>query len=298
VSGRVVCVGIAVIDYVLEIEAFPPTPVKMSALSRSLRGGGPAATGAVACAALGTPVEYWGPLGPDDEGQRLRRMLADHGVGMQALVDTDQPTMVAMVLVDRRGERLIVGHGSAGMRGPVGPLPLARLDHAAVVLADCARPQATMDVLVAARERGVPGVLDAEEIHPDRLLPLAQAATLPVFSEGAAALLCGGLPTPGTLGSLRDLLPGDFGVTLGARGSIWRIGDSYREFPALAVSCVDSTGAGDVFHGALAAGMAEGMPTERTIRLATAAAGLKCAAGNGWDGMPNRREVEAAMTRL
>jgi sulfofructose kinase len=294
-----VCVGVAVIDYVFEIDAFPPSPVKMMARSRTTRGGGPASTGAVACAALGTPVEYWGPLGHDSEGLLLRRMLREHGVDIEGLVDTDQPTIVAFVQVDPQGERMIVAHGGAGLRGPTPPLPLQRLQGAGAALADCAWPYAAQELLAAAREHRVPAVLDAEESHhADALLALAQAATLPVFSEGAAKLLIGAPPAAGTIGQLRELLSGDFGVTLGARGSIWSLGGAYAEVPAIPVTVVDTTGAGDVFHGVLAAGIAEGMPIERNIRFATAAAALKCAAGNGWDGMPKRAQVEEAMRWL
>jgi sulfofructose kinase len=298
VAGPVVCVGLACVDYVLEIDAFPPRPIKMSARSRTVRGGGPAATGAVACAAMGTPAEFWGPLGHDTEGNLLRRMLEEHGVGTDALVGTDERTLVAMVLVDRDGERLIVAHGGAGLGGPPPPLPLHRLDGAGGALADCAWPQAAMDLLEAARARGVPSVLDAEEHDPTNLPRLVRSAGLPVFSEGAAQILCGGAAIRDVPTGLGEIVAGDFGVTLGARGSIWRIGGQPFEMPALRIVSVDTTGAGDVFHGVLAAAMAEAMPLRRAIRLATAAAGLKCAAGNGWDGMPTRRQVEEAAARL
>jgi sulfofructose kinase len=130
------------------------------------------------------------------------------------------------------------------------------------------------------------------------LLRLARAADLPIFSEGAARVLCGAAPTPATIGALAQAMLGDFGVTLGAQGSLWRIDGAIHEIPALHVVSVDTTGAGDVFHGAVAAGLAERMPLLEAARFATACAGLKCAHGNGWDGMPTRPQTEEALRRL
>ena len=88
------------------------------------------------------------------------------------------------------------------------------------------------------------------------------------------------------------------GVTLGSRGSLWWLDGGLAHVPALPVVVQDTTGAGDVFHGALAAALAERMELLEAARFASAAASLKCALGNGWDGMPDRAAVEQAIRRL
>jgi sulfofructose kinase len=180
-------------------------------------------------------------------------------------------------MVDRRGERLIVAHGGAQRPEAIARLPFARLEQAGSALADCTWPDASLAVFEAARRNGVPSVLDAEEHESANLLTLARAADLPIFSKGAARVLCGAATTPATIGALAQAMPGDFGVTLGARGSLWRIDGAIHEIPALDVVSVDTTGAGDVFHGAVAAGLAERMPLLEAVRFASACAGLKCA---------------------
>jgi sulfofructose kinase len=294
--GEVICVGMTNVDHVLEVDEIPTRPVKVPALRRVMRGGGQASTAAVACAALGTPVQFWGRVGRDAEAAFLRGRLSGHGVGIDALLEVAAGTVVAVVLVDRHGERMIVGHGVRDLPGSIERLPLERIGAAGAVLADSSWPQAALAVLAEARARGVPSVLDGEEVHPRELPEMARRASLPVLSEGAARLLAGGADD--LAHGLRDVLPGDFGVTLGARGSLWRIAGAIVEIPALPVASVDSTGAGDVFHGALAAALAEGMPLLAAARFATACAGLKCAAGDGWDGMPTRPQVEQALRRL
>jgi hypothetical protein len=99
-------------------------------------------------------------------------------------------------MVDRRGERLIVAHGGAQRPEAIARLPFARLEQAGSALADCTWPDASLAVFEAARRNGVPSVLDAEEHESANLLTLARAADLPIFSKGAARVLCGAATTP------------------------------------------------------------------------------------------------------
>jgi len=80
-------------------------------------------------------------------------------------------------------------------------------------------------------------------------------------------------------------------VTLGEAGSLWRVGRREFRVSGLRVAVLDTNGAGDVFHGAYALGLAEGMGVLEAARFANAAAALKCARGNGWSGMPDRATV-------
>ena len=82
-------------------------------------------------------------------------------------------------------------------------------------------------------------------------------------------------------------------VTCGAAGSFWRIDGALHHIPAPQIEARDTTGCGDVFHGALALALAEGEPVLAAARFATAAAALKARNGGGWRGMPAREAVEA-----
>ena len=87
--------------------------------------------------------------------------------------------------------------------------------------------------------------------------------------------------------------PRHAGVTMGARGYLWaeRDGRSGHQ-PALKVDVVDTTGAGDAFHGAFALGVAEGMDMEACVRRASAVAALKCTRLGSRAGLPTRSELE------
>ncbi len=82
-------------------------------------------------------------------------------------------------------------------------------------------------------------------------------------------------------------------VTLGERGAVAGDGRRWAEQPAFRVPVVDTTGAGDVYHGAVAVGLLDGAAPDDILRFAAAAAALKCRALGGRLGIPGRAEVEA-----
>jgi sulfofructose kinase len=87
-------------------------------------------------------------------------------------------------------------------------------------------------------------------------------------------------------------------VTLGENGCWWsENGGDANSLPAFKVHVVDTTGCGDVFHGAYALALAEGRTVPDAARFATAAAALKAERGDGWDGMPDRPAVDALLRR-
>jgi sulfofructose kinase len=118
-----------------------------------------------------------------------------------------------------------------------------------------------------------------------------------VFAEPALAAFTGIADPDAALPEAASRLVGFVGVTLGARGFRWIESGAVRALTAPEVRAVDTLGAGDVFHGAFALGLAEGMATESAGRFACAAAALKCTRFGGRAGTPTRDEVEAFLDR-
>ena len=149
--------------------------------------------------------------------------------------------------------------------------------------------------LLAALPPGVPSVLDAEGGDPAELRRLAALVRYPVFSrsglEGAAAQA----DPEAALRSLDLPRAAARAVTLGQAGSLWLVGDAVHHIPAPSVAVRDTTGCGDVFHGAFALAIAEGQAPLDAARFASAAAALKAQEGRGWLGMPNRAAVERCL---
>jgi sulfofructose kinase len=200
----------------------------------------------------------------------------------------------AIVLVDDAGERSIVSD-RRGLPADPSVLPGDRLDGVGVVVVDSRWPAGADAMLDRARAAGIATVLDADGGSPEDNGRLIGKADHVVFSseglrdfagEGCEAELLRRCAT----------LPGKvFAVTRGARGSLWLLDGDVVAVPAFRVTVADTTGCGDVFHGAYALALCEGQPPLDAARFAAAAAALKAERGRGWDGMADRTAVEAML---
>jgi sulfofructose kinase len=294
----VACVGVAALDLVFSVDEIPTRPRKHFASGFREVGGGMAANAAVTVAALGGGARYVGRLGTDAIGDRIVAEL--EGLG----VDTSRTPRVAgrsspvsAVFVDRGGARLIVNHTDPGLfeDQTIEGDDVAGAD---AVLADLRWPEGATAALRAAAARGRRAVLDFDLSPATGTDEPLTVATHVAFSQPALARLSG-VEDPGEgLRSVRARTEAFLAVTAGADGVYWLADDAVRHLPAFPVRVVDTLGAGDVFHGALALGLAEDQPIEDALRLAAAAAALKCTRSGGRAGIPTRDEVEAFLAEV
>lgn len=312
---RIACVGHAALDHVFEVAAFPRQPTKTPATSYRPGTGGMAFNAAIAAARLGAAVRLIGRVGSEPGVQMLRQRLRAEGIEERGLETVPgATTSVSAIVVDARGERQIFNHrGDAIARAHA--LDTRVLHGADVVLADPRWAAGAAAALRWARAHGVIALLDVD-VAPvrdlQRLVPLAQWA---VFSEPGLSVFAGGAPVPAAL--RRALAAGCevAMVTRGAQPVCWqRRGGPLHSEPVPQVKAVDTTGAGDVFHAALALALAEQRAARReaqpsrdaaardaaardAVMFAATAAALKCTAGPGVLGAPRRAAVERALAR-
>jgi sulfofructose kinase len=294
-TRRIICAGNLVHDEVFHIDALPTAGIKTGVLHYDQRFGGPAATAAVAICRLGGVASYWGRVGADAAGNAAIRIMREHGVDCSGVAQLPGRTLRAIVLVDSRGERSIVSDRRSLPADP-SALPDDPLDDVGIVLVDTRWPAGADAVLDRARAAGIATVLDADGGLPEDNERLVGKADHVVFSSE-------GLKDFAGEGSPEDLLrrcaakrPGKvFAVTRGAAGSLWLLDGALVSVPAFRVPVVDTTGCGDVFHGAYALGLCEGRDPIEAARFATAVAALKAERARGWDGMADRPAVEALL---
>ena len=294
-AAKVACVGIAVLDRVYLFDTLPLLPGKHIARGYRENGGGMAANAAVSIVALGGAAEWCGRRGDDAPGATLLRMLRRHGVGTAGVTmaaGACSPT--SGILLDTEGERLLAVHPGENLPEDA-PIPAEALDGAGAVLADPRWIGGAERLFAAAAARGIPRVLDADISPPgvlQRLVPLAEHV---IFSERGLAAFSGiADPADGLAHAARGV-DATLAVTLGARGSLWWREGRTVAIPAPRVRAQDTTGCGDVFHGAYALALAEGVAPPDAARFATAAAALKATRGDGWAGMPDRAAVDALL---
>ena len=298
---RVICVGHSALDRVFTIDAWPAVSAKVRAKTFIEVGGGMAANAAVAVARLGGEAVFWGLVGEDSVAGIMRANMLAAGVdvrGMRGFAGLSSST--SAILIDARGERLIVSFRGTALEAPADWLPLAEIGTGGALLADVRWPQGSIAALRAARKAGMPTVLDADTAERAILEALAAEAEYAVYSEPGLACFAGAAGTEAGLRRALALGARFAAVTQGERGVLWiEAGrpEGMRHLPAFAVPVVDTLAAGYVFHGAFALMLAEGKAPSQALVFANAAAAIKCTRPGGRAGSPSRIEVETFLNR-
>lgn len=281
----VLCVGHASYDLVFSVPHHPGGDEKMVADSFISCGGGPAANAAVMVARLGLKSAFVGYLGHDLYGEMHRQELIDNKVAVDKVVRGTSPTPLSTVLVKPDGKRALINY-----KGHTKPLLEDAVDFSAikakVILFDGHEPHLSKPLARLAKAQGIPTVLDAGSVHEGTLALMGMVDYL-VCSEKFALQLAGDKST--ALSRLAEISP-NVVITLGERGLIWQQGENRGNLPAFSVNAVDTTGAGDAFHGAFAAAVALGIAWDEVLRYASAAGALCCTKTGARLGLPTYQE--------
>lgn len=289
---RIVSLGISVLDWSWTVERIPDRPVKVTASAFGESGGGMAANAAVTIAALGGQAALWSRLGDDVGGRWMIAELKKRGVdteGVRVFAGGVSPR--SAIMVDGAGERMLSVFRGSGLDADPAWLPLDRLDGVAAVMADNRWAPGAMALFEAAGRRGIPRILDGDVDERAALQALAGRAEHVIFSAGGLAQFTGSDGEDG-LRRAAERAHGIVGVTLGADGFMWLERGAVHRAPGFRVAARDTTGAGDAFHAAYALAIARGQSVAQAARFANAAAAIKCAKGNGWDGLPSEAEAK------
>jgi len=293
-APTIVCVGHAALDRVFMVDQWPVGSAKIVAQRYFESGGGMAANAAVAIARLGGQALFWGPVGADSAADIIEEQLRDEGVNVAGLRRfRDSTSSTSAVLIDARGERLVVGHRGTALQAPPAWLRLESIPLVEAVLADVRWPQGALAALRAARVARIPAILDGDVAEREILVELAATADHVLYSEAGARVM-GGTDLDRTLRTTVEAGARVAVVTLGARGLAWveaSAPGTVRRLPAFPIRAVDTLAAGDVFHGAYAMCIGKGYGIEQALCVASAAAALKCTRPGGREGAPDWQEV-------
>jgi sulfofructose kinase len=292
-ATRVICLGLSALDQIWRVPRFfSGGSQKIRSVEFSAMGGGMAATAAVAVARLGGVSAFWGRGGEDAAGREMRRELSEQGVDVSQfrLFESGQSS-VSGILVDSSGERQIVN-----FRGQFPEeadwLRLEEVGAVSAVLADPRWLAGAKALFEAARAKDIPTIFDADvaERHVfETLLPLADHA---VFSEPALSAFLGSTNDE-ALAGVANYGCAVAAVTHGSNGVTWLENRVGHRQPAYQVNATDTTGAGDVFHGAYAFAIGARLDVADAMSFAAAAAALKCTRPGGRAGIPTLEDCLA-----
>jgi sulfofructose kinase len=257
--------------------------------------GGQVATTLCTCAALGLRTRYIGAFGTDDHGKLIRSELEQRGVDTSRAHVRYAPNRHAVILVDdRTGERTVIWQRDPSLALRPDDLSLEAMTGARVLHVDNVDEETAIAAARLGREAGMIVTTDIDQVT-DRTAELIAAATFPILAERVPQALTGQANPDQALRALRHLHAGMLCVTLGPRGSMLLAGDELFEAPALKVTAVDTTGAGDVFRGALIYALLRGDRPDVMLRFANAAAALSCTREGAIGGIPTLGEIDRVL---
>ncbi len=288
----VVGIGQCAWDMLAVVDSFPQADTKKEVLSWEEQGGGPVATALAALSRLGVSCRFHGVTGDDREGAAIRQSLVDEGVDVAGLVRrANASSQTAFIAIDKSGgTRTIFWRRPTGDPIRAEELSADFLKSAEFLLLDGLMKDVSLFAAREARKAGIPVMLDAGRVR-EGMLELARFCDYVVGSEEFAREL-GLKDEPASF--RREVSREGFGITtitLGSRGSVTFAGNEVFSCPAFPVETVDTTGAGDVFHGGYLYGLLQKWPLKDTIRFASAVAAMKCRKVGGRAGIPGLAEV-------
>jgi ribokinase len=296
----VAVVGSINMDFVVESPLFPEPGQTVLGKSISYFPGGKGANQAVAAARLGAEVRMIGAVGGDEFGGKLLDVLRKEGIDTRGVRVTDGATGIASILVSGGENTIVVVPGANGAVGPEDVRTnVTLIEDADIVLVQLEIPFDTVETaLRLAKSAGKKTVLNPAPagVFPDEWLQWTDIVT-PNETELAALVGAERLDDPAVLQTamrkLHERGAERIIVTLGSSGAVLstRDGEIVR-VPGRKVEVVDTTGAGDTFHGALAAAWAAGESLPEALKTAVDASALSVTRSGAQTGMPTTAVLE------
>lgn len=292
--------GAIAVDDLLFVDHYPPAEAKVRVQTRLRQAGGLTGNALVAAARLGARAAYAGLIGDDELSHFVMQVFDREGVDHGASVArSDARPAHSTIIVDQRHHTRTIFSSAEGELGPDAQRPdAAVLRRARVLLIDHHGVEGTRRAAEIARCGGVAVVADMERDPGGRFADVLALVDHLVLSQRFACQMCG---SDDPAEACRRLWRDDrqaVVVTCGSAGCWYfdAAGGPVHQ-PAFPVDVVDTTGCGDVFHGAYCTGLARGMGLAARVRFAAAAAGLKAMHAGGQAGAPTLAAVEQLLAR-
>jgi sulfofructose kinase len=295
----VVGVGLNATDTLLIVPHFPAYAGKVPFHEEILSPGGQVASALVACARLGLRTKYIGAIGDDERGRIQLESLLGTGINLDHVQHCRNcANQSAYIIIDRStGERTVLWRHDECLRIDPERIGPEQIVGARMLHIDGFDTRAAGRAAGIARSHGIPVTVDVDTIYQgfDRLLP--QVDYLVASSEFPAAWT--GVNDPF---EALETIQSQYGMkvaamTLGAHGALAREEGTFYYSPAYVVNCVDTTGAGDVFHGAFCYAVLQGMRMRDALEFSNAMAALNCTAIGARGGLRSLDDIRTLMSK-
>jgi len=276
----VVGIGLNATDTMLLLPSFPSYAGKVRIDDEVTSTGGQVASAVVTCQQLGLRTKYIGSIGDDERGRIQLESLQGSGVDIEHVqIHKDCPNQSAYIIIDRStGERTVLWRRDDCLSLEPDDITPDQILNTRLLHIDGHDTKAVEKASRLASEAGIPVTVDVDTIYPgfDRVLPNID-------------YLIASTNFPRQWTNERDhfkaleQIQNEYGMrvaamTLGAHGSLALENGKFHYSPAFVVNCVDTTGAGDVFHGAFCYGVLQDWPLSRILDFSNAMGAMNCKA--------------------
>lgn len=293
----VVGLGLNATDTVIRVREFPALGGKEKLLASSLQAGGQVATALVTCQRLGLSARYIGKVGDDYPGRFQLASLKREGIDVRyTRTARHTPNQIGVIIVDQKtGERTVFWDRDPKLAVTPEELSPRAICTARLLHLDGCDVEACCEAARWAKSSGIPVVADLDTVYKkvEKLFPLidyliASANFLPALTGDDDPF------------RVLEYMSREFhipapGMTLGRDGALLYADGRYYYSPGFVVETVDTTGAGDVFHGAFIYGLLAGWDMVRVLDFSNAMAGLNCTQLGARGGISTRAAAEKLM---
>ncbi|HEX9912867.1 MAG TPA: PfkB family carbohydrate kinase [candidate division Zixibacteria bacterium] len=290
--------GICALDYLSILDPYPGLDEKVDIVASAVQGGGPVPTAMAALSKLGAKAAFVGKIGDDYEGKLICSELEKIKVNPDYLiVDKKVKSLKAFIWVDKNSGKRTVALDRTKM-SPIKPEELSFLKEVSFkyLHLDGRDIEANIFLAKKARKDGSEVILDLGSLR-ENIESLFPYVDYLVVSKKFAYDYTKLKDLSQACLRLKKIGFKCIVITLSEKGCLWT--DSYKinYFPGFRIDTVDTTGAGDVFHGAFIFGLSRKWKMEKIIEFASACAALKCRKLGGREGIPSLKEVENFLRR-
>jgi len=292
-------IGLNATDTLILVPHFPAYAGKVAIEREILSPGGQVASALVTAAHLGKRVKYIGTVGDDERGRVQLASLRATGMNLDDVeVRENCPNQTAYIVIDEStGERTVFWSRPECLRLDPAAITAEKIGCARMLHIDGHDTDAVAKAAQIARGLAIPVSVDVDTVYPGFERVLANTDYLVASSEFPAMWTSERDPFRAL-----ERIQEEYGIrvaamTLGAHGALARTAGAFIYSPAFVVNCVDTTGAGDVFHGAFCYAVLEGMPMRETLEFSNAMAALNCTRIGARGGIARIEDARALMER-
>lgn len=292
---KIVCIGHAAYDITIPVESYPVENTKNRVHDRIECGGGPACNAAYLLGCWGSDVEFVGVVGNDAYGKRIKAELDLVGVKTEHMQLNEQYTTTSSFIIANTsiGTRTILTYRPDEMTYQLD----ASLEQPDIILIDGQEYELSKKVLE--KYPDAISIIDAGRPVPE-VIELSHMVNYVVCSHEFAEEMTGlSLKNASKevleacYQKMKEIFQNEVIITLESTGSLYQDKGKIKLMPTISVKAVDSTGAGDLFHGAFTYGISKELPLEKVMQIATVAGGISVTKIGGRNSVATKEEMRA-----